>query len=93
LEHNFGHGKKHLSSLLASLNILAFLFHTILGIVDNKYQEIRQALPTRQTFFDDVRALTRYMFFSSWDYLLDFMIKGLQLDLNIAREISSFDTS
>lgn len=93
LEHNFGHGKKYLSSLLASLNILAFLFHTILGIVDNKYQEIRQALPTRQTFFDDVRALTRYMFFSSWDHLLDFMIKGLQLDLNIAREISSFDTS
>ncbi|MCI0540113.1 MAG: hypothetical protein L0Z50_33320 [Verrucomicrobiales bacterium] len=25
LEHNFGHGKKHLSSLLAAMNILAFL--------------------------------------------------------------------
>ena len=93
LEHNFGHGKKYLSSLLASFNILAFLFHTILGIVDNKYQEIRQALPTRQTFFDDVRALTRYMFFSSWDHLLDFMIEGLKLELDIACEISPFDTS
>jgi hypothetical protein len=61
--------------------------------VDHKYKEIRQALPTRQTFFDDVRALTRYMFFSSWDHLLDFMIAGLKLDLDIACEISSFDTS
>ena len=28
LEHNFGHGKKYLSSLLAAMNILAFLFLT-----------------------------------------------------------------
>lgn len=30
LEHNFGHGKNHLSEALATLNILAFLFHTLL---------------------------------------------------------------
>jgi hypothetical protein len=29
LEHNFGHGDHHLASLLLSLNLLAFLFHTV----------------------------------------------------------------
>lgn len=79
LEHNFGHGKQHLSSTLATLNLLAFLFHTVLDLLDDKYQLIRATLPTRQTFFDDLRALTRYLCFPSWEALLDFMIRGLEL--------------
>jgi len=79
LEHNYGHGKKHLSSLLASFIILAFLFHTVLELVDEKYQLIRRKLPTRKTFFDDIRALTRYLCFDSWDMLLRFMMRGLEL--------------
>ena len=42
LEHNFGHGQKHLSSTLLSLNLLAFLFHTVLQLIDSSYQEIRR---------------------------------------------------
>jgi hypothetical protein len=79
LEHNFGHGKKHLSSLLAAMNILAFLYHTFLHFCDDKYRLIRAALPTRQTFFDDLRALTRYMLFVDWDALMDFMMRGLEI--------------
>jgi len=79
LEHNFGHGKKHLSSLLAALNILAFLYHTFLHFCDEKYRLIGAALPTRQTFFDDLRALTRYMLFADWEALMDFMMRGLEI--------------
>jgi hypothetical protein len=79
LEHNFGHGKKHLSSLLAAMNILAFLFHTFLSFADEAYQQIRSELPTRQSFFDDIRALLRYMRFESWESLLDFMMRGLEI--------------
>ena len=79
LEHNFGHGKKHLSSLLAAMNILAFLYHTFLDFCDEKYRLIRAALPTRQTFFDDLRALTRYLLFADWDALMDFMMRGLEI--------------
>ena len=79
LEHNFGHGKKHLASLLAALNILAFLYHTFLSFTDENYRLIRAALPTRQTFFDDLRALTRYILFPNWDALLDFMLRGLEI--------------
>jgi hypothetical protein len=80
LTHNFGHGKRHLSALLATLNLLAFLFHTVLGMSDSKYQLIRQKLPTRQTFFDDIRALTRYLCFENWDSLLIFMMRGLKIE-------------
>ena len=81
LEHNFGHGKKHLSSLLATLNILALLFHTLLELLDEKYRLLRSHLPSRKTFFDDLRALTRYLYFDSWDHLLTFMLQGLELEL------------
>lgn len=79
LEHNFGHGRQHLSSLLAAMNILAFLYHTFLSFTDQRYQLIRATLPTRKTFFDDLRALTRYMLFSNWDGLMDFMMRGLEI--------------
>ncbi|MFO7092689.1 ISNCY family transposase, partial [Arthrospira platensis PCC 7345] len=59
LEHNFGHGKQHLSSLLRTINILSLLFHTLQELLDNKYQLLRAHLPKRQTFFNDLRALTQ----------------------------------
>ena len=77
LEHNYGHGQQHLSSLLVTFNLLAFLFHTVLEWTDNDYQQIRKMLPSRKTFFDDLRALTRYICFDSWQHLLDFMLNGL----------------
>jgi hypothetical protein len=79
LEHNFGHGKKHLSSFLLTLNLLAFLFHTVLELVDEKYQLLREELSARKTFFNDVRALLRYLLFESWEHLLDFMLEHLEV--------------
>jgi len=81
LEHNFGHGKQHLASFLATLNILSLLFHTLLELLDQKYKLLRAHLPTRKTFFDDLRALTRYLYFDSWEHLLTFMLAGLELDI------------
>lgn len=79
LEHNYGHGKQYLASFLLTLNLLAFLFHTVLDLVDQKYQCLRAELAVRQTFFNDIRALTRYWFFTSWGDLLNFMIQQLEL--------------
>jgi len=81
LEHNFGHGKNHLSNFLLTLNLLAFLFHTALEMFDDTYRRIREDLPARKTFFDDIRALTRYMCFTSWEVMLTFMARGLKLEL------------
>jgi hypothetical protein len=79
LEHNCGHGQQYLSAFLLSLNLLAFLCHTVLEWSDNKYALLRRVLARRQTFFEDSRALTRYMVVDSWDHLMDFMIRGLDL--------------
>jgi hypothetical protein len=73
-EHSFGHGQDHLASFLLTLNLLAFLFHTVLALVDQSYQRIRRQRGTRKGFFQDILALTKYLLFESWQHLLDFMI-------------------
>jgi hypothetical protein len=78
-EHNFGHGNQHLAAFLLTLNLLAFLFHTVLDLADAKYKLLRTKLRVRKIFFDDLRALTHYLFFDSWEHLLDFMIAQLRL--------------
>lgn len=78
-EHNFGHGSRGLANVLATLNILAFVLHTVQELLTPAYQRLREALGTRQTFFNDLRALTRYMIFDSWDDLFRFMEEGLEL--------------
>ena len=77
-EHNYSHGKQHLASLLASLMLLAFLAHSVLDLLDQRYRAIRQHLPSRRTFFEHLRALTLYLPFTSWDQLFDFMLEALQ---------------
>jgi hypothetical protein len=78
-EHNFGHGTQNLSQVLLSLLLLAFLCHTVLQLADALYQRVRALLVTRREFFDDLRALTRYMVFDSWEEMLDFMRMQLEL--------------
>jgi hypothetical protein len=79
LEHNFGHGKQHLSNVLITLNLLAFLLHTVQEITNPVYQSLRQALGARKTFFNDLRALTRYLLFDNWDALFQFMADSLEI--------------
>lgn len=80
LEHNFGHGKEHLSNLLLTLNLLAFLFHTVLEFLDMRYALIRSTLPRRDTFFHDLKALCTYLLFTNWNDLLCRMLEGLELE-------------
>jgi hypothetical protein len=76
LEHNFGHGQEHLAASLLTLNLLAFLFHTVLHLTDEAYQKIRKKRGTRKGFFQDIVSLTQYFLFESWQSLIDFMLYG-----------------
>ena len=76
-EHNFGHGKQHLSATLASLIVLAYLLHTVLDWVDERFMRLRQLIACRQRLFDDMRALATYCLFPSWSAMIEFMIQGL----------------
>ncbi len=80
LEHNFGHGDQYLALVLVMLNLLAFLFHTVLELCDEQYRRVRAELAVRRTFFNDLQALTHYLHFDSWSALIDFMFTQLELD-------------
>ncbi len=79
-EHNFGHGQQHLAAFLLTLILRAFLCHTLLDLLNTPYQLLRQALAAHRSFFDDLRALTRYWVFDTWGQLFNFMIRGLELE-------------
>jgi len=79
LDHNFGHGKEHLANTLASLNILAFLTHTVLELTERHYRLIRDRLGSRREFFLHLHVLTVYHLFRSWDDFEDFVMKAHQL--------------
>ena len=61
------------------MNILAFLFHTVRSFSDNRYRLVRAALPSRATFFQHMNALSHYLRFPSWNGLLRFMMRGLEI--------------
>ena len=56
VEPHVGHGKKSLSALRLSLNLLACLVHTVLAWSDDTSALRRRVLARRQTFFEDIRA-------------------------------------
>ncbi|MGC1952286.1 MAG: hypothetical protein WA970_06885 [Gammaproteobacteria bacterium] len=66
----------HLSSLVATLILLAYLAHTALEWVDDQYRLLRQKLPSRKRLFHDIRTLTCYLCFDAWAHLLDFILQG-----------------
>jgi hypothetical protein len=70
LEHSFGHGKKNLSAILVSLNLLAFAMHTICDLGEELWRNARAKLGPRYNFFSKLAAMTIYLIFSSWDDLL-----------------------
>lgn len=73
LEHNFGHGKQYLANVLATLNLLAFAFHTVCDLGDRAWKAARRELVTRQGFFQTLTALTAYLVFACWRELLEAM--------------------
>jgi hypothetical protein len=70
LEHNFGHGKKTLASVLVTLNLLAFAFHTAayLGVLAWRAAIVARG-PTYR-FFEHLRTITTYVVFHGWPHLL-----------------------
>ncbi len=70
LEHNFGHGKKTLASVLVTLNLLAFAFHTAayLGVIAWRTAVIARGPAYR--FFEHLRTITAYVVFCDWTHLL-----------------------
>jgi hypothetical protein len=79
LGHNFGHGKQHLANTLATINILAFLTHTVLELTERHYRLIRERLGSRYEFFLHLHVLTIYHLFQSWEDFENFIMKAHEI--------------
>ncbi len=83
LDHNFGHGKENLSKTLCSLNILAFLFHTVQELDDDLYMELRDNIGTREEFFVGINFLTTMFNFKSFNKMLEYILIARQTEENV----------
>jgi len=76
LEHNFGHGKKNLSILLVTMNLLAFAFHTVCDLLEVGWRQARDAVGPRYRFFEHMRTVTAYHVFDDWNALVTTLRTG-----------------
>jgi hypothetical protein len=70
LEHNFGHGKQTLASVLVTLNLLAFALHTVSQLCVLAWRTALAARGARYRFFEHLRTITAYIVFNDWTHLL-----------------------
>ena len=70
LEHNFGHGKDTLASVLVVLNLLAFAYHTVASLAVLAWRDAVAAKGARYRFFEHLRTITAYIVFKDWPHLL-----------------------
>ena len=70
LEHDFGHGKKTLASVLVVLNLLAFAIHTAARLAVFAWKAAMETAGAVYRFFEHLRIVTTYVVFETWDHLL-----------------------
>ncbi|MBF0319280.1 MAG: transposase family protein, partial [Nitrospirae bacterium] len=55
IDHNFGHGNKHLSMNFFLLNLLAFFFHQIFELSDVLYRQCREKFGSKRNLWEHLR--------------------------------------
>ena len=73
LEHNFGHGRNHLSLIFFLLNLLAFYMHQIFELSDLHYQRCRSKFTSRKEYWNQLRYTFRILIFRNWEHFLNFI--------------------
>ncbi len=66
LEHNYGHGKKYLSTVFATLMMLAFLLDQMQEHVCALFRAARNKFYSRKALWEEMRALFRCFFLKTW---------------------------
>jgi hypothetical protein len=74
-EHNYGHGKKYLSTVLCLLMMLAFLIDQVQEICCTLYQRCRKFARTYQNLWMYMRTLFHYVRLTSWENFYLMLIK------------------
>lgn len=80
LEHNYGHGEKHLSFNFYLLTLLAFLFHQVFELCDPAYQVCRQKW-SKRLLWEKLRSTICLLIFDSWEQLLGLLLNRDHFDI------------
>lgn len=74
LEHNYGHGEKHLAFNFYLLTLLAFLFHQIFELCDTAFQASRAKAGSKRNLWVKLRTFVSSALFESWEQLLAYFL-------------------
>lgn len=79
-EHNYGHGKKNLSTVLCLLMLLAFLIDQVQGIACNLFHAVRKRAGSYRGVWENMRVLFQFVPFASWEALYQVMASPKLID-------------
>ncbi len=79
-EHNYGHGKKYLSTVFCMLMMLAFLIDQVQEICCRLFQMCRQHLRTYRNLWEEMRVLFKRIPLVSWEGFYKILLGEIQLD-------------
>jgi hypothetical protein len=71
IEHNYGHGKNHLSYNMYLLTLLAFYFHQIFELTDGAYQACRVKAGSKRYLWEVFRGTVRFLVMDTWEEMMD----------------------
>jgi hypothetical protein len=74
IEHNYGHGEKHLSFNFFLLNLLAFFMHQIFELTYIVYQQLRTKFGSKRNLWDHLRAALYLIVFPDIDGFFERML-------------------
>mgnify|MGYP001595466408 CR=1 FL=1 len=78
IEHNYGHGERHLSMNFFLLNLLAFFAHQILELTDTLYQQCRMKFSSKRSMWNCLREVIRVLLFPDWQTLLKRVLRPME---------------
>jgi hypothetical protein len=82
-EHNFGHGKKNLSVVFATLMMLAFLVDQVQQLACELFQAVLDKKGSRKRLWEHMRALFKTLEFASMEQLFKAILYGYKAQVII----------
>lgn len=82
-EHNFGHGHRHLSTVMAYLMLLAFLIDQIQGLCCQLFQAAMHEAQSRNRFWGKLRARFEDFLIEDWETLYLSILRKPRIPLRL----------
>jgi hypothetical protein len=79
-EHNYGHGKKYLSTIFCMLMMLSFLIDQVQEISCSLFQRCKKTAGTYRDLWHSMRTLFQFVLFRDWENFYQILSKEARLD-------------